>query len=181
MRAWTGRVGAIPRHACIECVAVGEQRMDTVTGRRQDHAVNTTNDNALLDAATAARKQSHSPYSGYQVGAAVLDENEQVHVGCNVENASYPEGICAEANAIGSMITNGGRRIVAIAIVGGPDEQHSDGQFTDIELCTPCGGCRQRILEFADAETRVLMQGTKGVVESGIGDLLPLSFNPSED
>ena len=139
------------------------------------------NDNALLDAAMAARRHSHSPYSGYQVGAAVLDDKGRVHVGCNVENASYPEGICAEANAIGSMVTDGGRRIVAIAIVGGPDQQHDDGRFADIELCTPCGGCRQRILEFADTETRVLMQGTKGVVESGVGDLLPLSFNPGDD
>ena len=95
----------------------------------------------LIDTATEVRENAHAPYSGYRVGAALLDEEGRIHTGCNVENAAFPEGTCAEANAIGSMVAAGGKRIVAIAAVGGTDA---------IEACTPCGGCRQCILEFAD-------------------------------
>ncbi len=137
-----------------------------------------TSDKALLDAAKDVRLRAHAPFSDYRVGAAVLDENGSVYVGCNVENASYPEGICAETNAIGSMVAAGGQRIIAIAIVGGVAEHSSNSRFADIDLCTPCGGCRQRILEFADAATRILMQGKDGVVEAGIEELLPRSFKP---
>ncbi len=79
-----------------------------------------------------------------------------------------PEGNCAEANAIGSMITAGGKKIVAIAAVGGTD---------DIETCTPCGGCRQRILEFADENTRIIVVGEGDTIDSyTIEELLPASF-----
>ena len=135
-------------------------------------------DKALLDAARDVRLQAYAPFSGYLVGAAVLDENGNVHVGCNVENASYPEGICAETNAIGSMVAAGGRHITTIAVVGGVGDDSGTSRFADIDLCTPCGGCRQRILEFADAETRILMQGSDGVVEAAIEELLPRSFRP---
>ncbi len=138
-----------------------------------------TSDKALLEAAAAVRKRAHAPYSDYRVGAAVLDEHGNMHVGCNVENASYPEGICAEANAIGSMVAAGGKHVVTIAVVGGVGADGNNDSFADIDLCTPCGGCRQRILEFADAETRILMQGSEGAVESSIDDLLPHSFRPS--
>jgi cytidine deaminase len=85
-----------------------------------------------------------------------------------VENAAFPEGTCAEANAIGSMVAAGGKRIVAIAAVGGPD---------DIEACTPCGGCRQSILEFADANTRIILIGDGNQIESyTIDELLPAAF-----
>jgi len=123
---------------------------------------------ALVAAATKVRRFAHAPYSGFRVGSAVLDESGNVHRGCNVENAAYPEGICAEANAIGAMVANGGRRIVAIAAIGGREE---------LEPCSPCGGCRQRILEFADEHTRVFMIGPDGGIrEHSIGDLLPASF-----
>jgi len=128
-------------------------------------------DSDLLAAARAVRAQAHAPYSRFHVGAAVLDEEGRVHAGCNVENASYPEGICAEANALGTMVAAGGRRIVAIAVAGGPDDADA------IAACTPCGGCRQRILEFADGETRILLLGADGQAEPYTMEaLLPHSF-----
>jgi cytidine deaminase len=128
----------------------------------------TVDERALLDAAKAVRPNAHAPYSGYKVGAALLDENGDLHSGCNVENAAFPEGTCAEANAIGTMVASGGKRIVAIAAVGGKDE---------IEACTPCGGCRQNILEFADAETRIILLGDDNTIDCySIEELLPASF-----
>ena len=97
-----------------------------------------------------------------------MDDQGNIHTGCNVENAAFPEGTCAEANAIGTMVAAGGKRIVAIAAVGGTD---------DIEACTPCGGCRQCILEFADENTRVILIGAGSSIDSyTIDELLPASF-----
>ena len=128
----------------------------------------TADSNRLVEAAIEVRANAHAPYSGFRVGAAVRDENGVIHVGCNVENAAFPEGICAEANAIGAMVAGGGKRIVAIAAVGGPDK---------LVPCTPCGGCRQRIVEFADEDTQVVVIGESGNVESRkIADMLPASF-----
>ncbi|NBC23486.1 MAG: cytidine deaminase [Gammaproteobacteria bacterium] len=122
----------------------------------------------LMEQALAVRDRAHAPYSAYRVGAAVMDEDGRIHVGCNVENAAYPEGLCAEAGAIAAMVAAGGRRIRAIAVAGGHDTPGA---------CTPCGGCRQRIREFADAETRiVLLDGAGATVSYGIDDLLPYSF-----
>lgn len=122
----------------------------------------------LIDAAKAVRPNAHAPYSGYRVGAALLDDTGAIHAGCNVENAAFPEGICAEANAIGSMVAAGGKRIVAIAAVGGAD---------DVEPCTPCGGCRQSILEFADEDTRIILIGDGNKIETySIDELLPGAF-----
>ena len=128
----------------------------------------TVDEQKLIDAAVAVREHAHAPYSNYRVGAAVIDENGDVHTGCNVENAAYPEGTCAEANAIGSMVAAGGRKIVAIAAVGGTDS---------IEACTPCGGCRQCILEFADDNTRIILVGEGNTIDCyTIDELLPASF-----
>lgn len=125
-------------------------------------------DQKLIDAAKAVRPNAHAPYSGYRVGAAVIDNDGNLHTGCNVENAAFPEGTCAEANAIGSMISAGGKKIVAIAAVGGKD---------DIEACTPCGGCRQSIREFADEKTRIILLGHDNLIDSyTIDELLPASF-----
>ena len=122
----------------------------------------------LVEAAKAVRENAYAPYSGYLVGAALLDDRGRVHTGCNVENSAFPLGACAEANAIGAMVAAGGKRIVAIAAVGGPD---------NLEACTPCGGCRQNIAEFADANTRVVLLGADGRPESHpVDDLLPSSF-----
>lgn len=126
----------------------------------------------MLDAARDVRARAHAPYSGFAVGAAILDENGQMHVGCNVENAAYPQGSCAEQNAIGAMIAAGGQRIALIAALGGRE---------NLEDCAPCGGCRQRILEFADDNTRVLLMDDAGVVLSySIEALLPAGFSLSE-
>lgn len=124
---------------------------------------------ALVHSATTARSNAYAPYSGFAVGAAILDESGKVHVGCNVENAAYPQGQCAEASAIGSMIVSGGKRIAAIAIAG------PEGGAP----CTPCGGCRQRIREFASPDTPVVISaGGKIIAEHTLAELLPNSFGP---
>ncbi len=128
----------------------------------------TVDEQQLIDAAKEVRPNAHAPYSGYRVGAALLDDTGTLHTGCNVENAAFPEGTCAEANAIGSMVAAGGKRIVAIAAVGGAEE---------IEACTPCGGCRQSILEFADENTRIILIGDGNRIDSySIDELLPAGF-----
>ena len=123
----------------------------------------------LIKAATEARLHAHNRYSNFAVGAALVDDKGRLHVGCNVENAAYPLGSCAEAGAISSMVIEGGARIVKIAVVGGSGE---------IGPCTPCGGCRQRIREFADAETVILAIDDSGEwQEYSIESLLPASFH----
>lgn len=130
-----------------------------------------------MDAARSVQRHAHAPYSGYSVGAAVLDEQGRLHLGCNVENASYPEGICGEANAIGSMVAAGGQRIVAIAVTGSASAT-AQRQFAENgETCAPCGGCRQRILEFADDDTQILLLDAAGKpVSHRMTDLLPQAF-----
>jgi cytidine deaminase len=126
------------------------------------------NDKQLIETAKEARENAHAPYSNYFVGAAIVDEQGNIHRGCNVENAAYPEGNCAEANAIGAMIAAGGKKISVIAAVGGSDK---------LEFCTPCGGCRQSILEFSDDDTRVILINEDGEIQKySIDDLLPLAF-----
>jgi cytidine deaminase len=122
----------------------------------------------LLAAARAAQERAHAPYSRFHVGAAVLDEEDRVHAGCNVENAAYPLGTCAEASAIATLVAAGGTRVLALAVVG-------DGE----RLVTPCGGCRQRLREFADAETPVLVADRERVrAQFTLEQLLPHSFGP---
>lgn len=129
----------------------------------------TISDEDLINAAKEARKNAYCHYSGYNVGAAILDDEGRLYVGCNVENASYPLGNCAEAAAISAMVQEGGRRIERIAIVGGPGE---------IASCTPCGGCRQRIQEFADENTVIIaMDDSKEWQRYSIADLLPAGFH----
>ena len=128
----------------------------------------TIDEQQLINAAKEVRTNAHAPYSGYMVGAALVDDTGAMHTGCNVENAAFPEGTCAEANAIGSMVAAGGKRIVALAAVGGADE---------VEACTPCGGCRQSILEFADENTRIILIGEGNQIDSySIDELLPAAF-----
>jgi len=123
---------------------------------------------ALLQAARAARLKAYAPYSNFRVGAAVLDEQGQVHAGCNVENAAYPQGVCAEAAALSAMVLAGGRRATALLVVGeGPT------------LVTPCGGCRQKLREFAAPDTPVLVADGVGVQRwFTLEELLPHSFGP---
>jgi cytidine deaminase len=123
---------------------------------------------ALFAAAKAAQARAYAPYSRFHVGAAIMGSSGAIHSGCNVENAAYPQGACAETGAISAMILAGEERIVDIVVVG-------DGEA----LCTPCGGCRQRIREFGDANTRVHVAGPEGVRATfTVEDLLPHSFGP---
>ena len=123
----------------------------------------------LINAAVEAREQAYSKYSGYDVGAALIDDQGRLHVGCNVENAAYPLGSCAEAGAIAAMVQAGGKRIDRIAIAGGSD---------DLAPCTPCGGCRQRIHEFADDNTVIIVKDdSNDWQEYSIAELLPASFH----
>ena len=123
---------------------------------------------ALLEAARAARGYAHAPYSKFAVGAALMDEQGRIHAGCNVENAAYPQGLCAEAVALGHLVLAGGQRIIAVAVVG---------QGT--ELVTPCGGCRQKIREFASDEVPVLVGDMVSQrARFTLGELLPASFGP---
>ena len=141
----------------------------------------TIDSDALIAAAKAVQANAYARYSNYYVGAAIMDENGQVHVGCNVENASFPEGNCAEASAIGAMVSAGARRIEAIAVVGGPGDKNAcaiSDSSGKVEACTPCGGCRQRIREFSHADTEIFVVESDGNIRTyRIDDLLPVSFH----
>ncbi len=123
----------------------------------------------LIEAAKVAYANAYAPYSHFPVGSAVMDEKGGIHIGCNVENAAYPSGSCAEEQAIGSMVAGGGRMIRDIVIIGRSDE-----------LITPCGACRQRIREFADENTRIhVCHMDRGLQRTyTIDELLPESFGP---
>jgi homotetrameric cytidine deaminase len=118
---------------------------------------------ALLAAATAAMRNAHAPYSGFKVGAALRAPGGGIYSGANVENAAYPQGQCAEASAIGTLVAAGEREIAAVAVVA---EQR--------EICPPCGGCRQRLSEFAAADTPVYLGPTHTTT---LGSLLPMAFD----
>jgi cytidine deaminase len=123
----------------------------------------------LIEAAMAARLKAHAPYSKFLVGAAVRDEHGRVFAGCNIENAAYPQGWCAEPSAITGMIMAGGKNITEVAVVGsGPG------------FVTPCGGCRQKIREFAKGDIKIHVCGENGNVNRTftLDELLPASFGP---
>ncbi|MCB1387082.1 MAG: cytidine deaminase [Nitratireductor sp.] len=123
-------------------------------------------DDALHTLALEAARRSYSPYSGFPVGAALRTEDGRTYSGCNIENASYPEGWCAETSAIAHMVMGGGGAIAEVAVLA-----------LNAERCTPCGGCRQRLAEFGTAETRVHLCNRDGLVETvRLGDLLPMGF-----
>ncbi len=119
----------------------------------------------LFDAAKAAREKAYAPYSKFQVGAALLTEDGKVISGCNVENAAFPEGVCAEAGAISAMILAGSHRIKEALVIA------------DAALCTPCGGCRQKLREFADLNVKVHIADLNGVRRTfTVEELLPAGF-----
>jgi len=122
----------------------------------------------LIAAAIAAMSKAYAPYSGFRVGAAVRGASGAVYAGCNVENAAYPQGCCAEASAISALVMAGETRITEAAVAGAGDQ-----------LVTPCGGCRQRLREFAGEEVAVHLCGPGGLRQTmTLGALLPLSFGP---
>jgi cytidine deaminase len=123
---------------------------------------------ALIAAARAVRQRAHAPYSRFKVGAALLDENGAIHAGCNIENAAYPQGLCAEAGAIAHMVAAGGKRIQAVVVVG-----------EGAQPCTPCGGCRQKLREFARGEVPIVVADLQQVRGNfTLDELLPHSFGP---
>jgi len=118
--------------------------------------------------ALAVQARAHAPYSRFPVGAALVDDQGHTHAGCNVENAAYPEGVCAEAGAISAMVAGGGRRIQGILVVG-----------TGAQWVTPCGGCRQKIREFAAPHTPVWVANADRIqARLTLEALLPHSFGP---
>ena len=125
--------------------------------------------NDLIAAAKSARLKAYAPYSKFLVGAAVRDERGSIHGGCNIENAAYPQGWCAETSAIAAMIMSGGHAIAEMAVIGSGDM-----------LCTPCGGCRQKIREFAKGNVKIHMCGEDGMLKQTftLDELLPASFGP---
>jgi cytidine deaminase len=123
---------------------------------------------AMLALARQAMAKAYAPYSDFPVGAVLRGASGELYAGCNVENASYPEGWCAETSAIAAMVAAGERRIVEVVVMG-------QGEA----LCTPCGGCRQRLREFAAADTPVHVCGPEGVRWTmTLGELLPHGFGP---
>ena len=122
----------------------------------------------LFQSAKAVQANAHAPYSHFRVGAAVRTSSGRVFAGCNVENAAYPQGSCAEAGAISAMVAAGESQIVAVLTV-------CDGDA----IGTCCGGCRQRLREFASGNTPVYAAGPDGVRETfTLDQLLPHSFGP---
>ncbi|PRY21192.1 cytidine deaminase [Aliiruegeria haliotis] len=123
-------------------------------------------DTSLIDAARAVRDNAHAPYSRFKVGAAIRTASGTVFTGCNVENVAYPEGTCAEAGAIAAMAAAGERKIVEVAVIADSPAP-----------VPPCGGCRQKLKEFADASVAVTMATTEGkTLTMSVGELLPGAF-----
>ncbi len=122
----------------------------------------------LLQVAQRMMLHAHAPYSKFHVGAALRAEDGSIHGGCNVENAAYPQGICAEAGAVATLVAAGHKRVLECLVVGpGP------------ETITPCGGCRQKLREFAADDTLIHLCGPDGLHRTvTLGQLLPMSFGP---
>jgi cytidine deaminase len=120
----------------------------------------------LFEAARAAMTKAHTPYSKFPVGAAIRTADGRIYSGANVENASYPEGWCAETTALSHFVMGGGGEIKEVAVVA-----------ERMARITPCGGCRQRLSEFASPDARLHLCDGQGIVETTtLGALLPLSF-----
>lgn len=122
---------------------------------------------SLLETARRVRENAYAPYSNFKVGAAVKGASGAVYAGCNVENVAYPEGTCAEAGAIAAMIAAGDTQIAEVAVIADSPKPVS-----------PCGGCRQKIAEFAGGDVVVTLATTDGIVlQTTVAELLPGSFD----
>jgi cytidine deaminase len=125
-------------------------------------------DAELFAAAEAVRARAYAPFSRFKVGVAILADDGKIYSGCNIENAAYPIGNCAEASAIAAMVAGGGKRIKRVYVTGPGSAP-----------VTPCGGCRQRIREFADQDVVVISHGVDGTpLAQTLAQLLPHSFGP---
>lgn len=123
---------------------------------------------SLKEAATAVRQNAHAPYSNFKVGAAIRGASGAIYVGCNVENVAFPEGTCAEAGAIAAMVAAGETKLTEAYVIAGSPMP-----------VTPCGGCRQKLAEFASGGVKVTMATTGGVEQvTTVAELLPGVFNP---
>ena len=122
----------------------------------------------MFMAAKQVREKAHVPYSKFKVGASILTKKNNIIVGCNVENAAYPQSQCAEASAIGNMVSQGYIIIKEVLVIGSGDL-----------LCSPCGGCRQRIREFASTNILIHMCSVEKHIKTlTLDELLPNSFGP---
>lgn len=130
-------------------------------------------DKELVLKAVKVMDNAYAPYSEFKVGAAIFTEEGKVFGGCNIENASYPAGICAERAAIGSAVSSGTKKFIKIAIVGG-----KNGKITD--FCPPCGICRQVLSEFCDEDFEILLYNGKEVKSYRLNELLPFGFGSKE-
>lgn len=120
----------------------------------------------MIDCAAAVQTTAYAPYSRFRVGACIRAASGKLYAGCNVENAAYPQSQCAEAAAIGAMVAGGDRAIAEILVIGKSER-----------LCTPCGGCRQRLSEFASPNTPVHICGPEGLRKTiTLDELLPHAF-----
>ncbi len=125
-------------------------------------------DNELIEVAKKYRENAHVPYSKFKVGAAVLTSSGKVFGGCNIENASYPAGICAERTAISKAVSEGEKNISAIAIIADTDEP-----------CSPCGICRQVMAEFRIP--KIIMTNLKGNTKIvTLEEVLPFAFSDKD-
>jgi cytidine deaminase len=121
----------------------------------------------LFEAAKAAMAHSHSPYSKFPVGAAIRAADGRIYAGCNVENIAFPEGFCAETTALAHMIMGGAREIVEVAVIA-----------EKLALCAPCGGCRQKLAEFAGPDVKVWLCDADGPKQAlTMAELLPAGFS----
>lgn len=120
----------------------------------------------LFEAAREAMAFAHAPYSKFPVGAAIRAEDGKIYKGANIENLSFPQGWCAEPSAISAMVMGGARKITEIAVIA-----------EKLALCPPCGGCRQKIAEFASADTKIYLCDDAGVQKvMTMEEILPFSF-----
>ena len=131
------------------------------------------NESELVRLAIDARKFSYSPYSNFKVGAALLTKTGKIYTGCNIENAAYSPSNCAERTAFFKALSEGEKEFEAIAIVGGPKDK-------ELQICAPCGVCRQVMMEFCDNETFQIILGKSedDYLKYTLRELLPLGFGP---
>jgi len=129
----------------------------------------------LIKAAISARQTAYAPYSRYTVGAAVLGDDKKIYTGCNIENASYPAGICAERTAVFKAISEGAKKIEAIALTAGREGEQPDS------YPSPCGICRQVMVEFSDADMPILLaKSEEDYKKYSLSELLPMSFTSKD-
>ena len=130
----------------------------------------------LVEEALNARKFSYSPYSRFQVGAALLAKDGQIFTGCNIESASYTPSNCAERTAFFKAVSQGVREFEAIAVVGGPKEAKN------LDYCTPCGVCRQVMMEFCDPKSFqvIVAKNPEEYQVFTLEEILPMGFGPKD-